>query len=116
MRRWILTFVSLGVIGLWLVLAYAPSLPRPTLGWPAWSGVILAVLAGAGVLAFLAIQGWLVRDTDRFLSGHVPEAQIVIQSEFALEKRREIFWTAMPIVMTLGLAALSFGLWRSLFS
>lgn len=51
MRRWILTIASLGVIALWLVLAYVPSLPRPTLGWPAWSGAPLAVLAGVGLLA-----------------------------------------------------------------
>ncbi len=115
MRRWILTTASLGVIVVWLLLAYMPSLPRPTLGWPAGSGALLALLAGGGLVVFLLIQGWLVRDTDRFLGGNAPAAQVAIQAEFELDKGREVFWTAMPIVMTLGMAALSYGLWRSLF-
>jgi len=114
-RRWILTIASLGVIALWLVLAYVPSLPRPTLGWPAWSGAPLAVLAGVGLLAFLLIQGYMVRATDQFLSGCAPAEQLVIQAEFELDRGREIFWTAMPIVMTLALAAAAWPLWRSLF-
>jgi hypothetical protein len=114
-RRWILTFASLAVIVLWLVLAYVPAAPRPAIGWPAWSIPALAVLAAGGLLAFLLIQTWLVRDTSRFLSGHIPPAQVEIQAEFALDKNREIFWTATPIAMTLALAALSFPLWRSLF-
>ncbi len=116
MRRWILTIASLGVIVVWLLLAYMPSLPRPTLGWPAGSGALLALLAGGGLLVCLLIQGWLVRDTNHFLRGEMPPAQVAIQAEFELDKGREIFWTAMPIVMTLGMAALSYGLWRSLFN
>lgn len=116
MRRWILTSASVAVIALWLLLAYVPSLPRPMLAYPGWSATTLAVLAAGGLVAFLLIQGWLVRATDDFLGDNAPPAQAEIQAEFGLDRRREVFWTALPILMTLGLAGLAYGLWASLLA
>lgn len=116
MRRWILTIASPGVVALWLLFAYVPSLPRPMLGWPLWSGPAMALSAAAVLAVFLLIQVYMVRATDCLLSGGVPAEQLVIQAEFNLHKGREIFWTALPIVMTLFLVAVAWPLWQSLFS
>lgn len=102
------------MIALWLVLAYTPAIPRPELSYPAWSTTTLAMLAAAGLVVFLAIQAWIVRATDKFLGDDIAPEQAVILAEFRLSRKREIMLTALPILMTLVVAWLSYPLWASL--
>ncbi len=102
------------MIALWLILAYVPAIPRPELSYPAWSSTTLAILAAAGLVAFLAIQAWIVRATDEFMGAEIAPEQAAILAEFRLSRRREIILTALPIVMTLAVAWLSYPLWASL--
>jgi heme/copper-type cytochrome/quinol oxidase subunit 2 len=102
-------FVSLAVIALWLVLSYSPSIALPTAGYPAWSQSLLAVAGILGLVAFLAIQVWIVRATDRAVVSNAGAA-----AGFRLNRRREFVWTALPIAMTAVLALLAVDLWRGL--
>lgn len=111
MRRTLWMVVSLVAVGVWLVLSYMPGVALPALAYPAWSGPLLALAAAAGLLLFLAIQAWIVRATDRAIAG----GGKAVAAELGVARGREIIWTALPIVMTLALAAASAGLWRALW-
>ncbi len=121
MRRTLWMVVSLAVVMLWLVLSYVPSITLPQLTYPSWSGPLLAVVGAVGLLAFLAIQAWLVRATGLFVREPAaapgrtnPAAQGTVD-EFKLRLGSELTWTALPMAMTVLLALLAAGLWRALF-
>ncbi len=108
MVKYILSIVILLAVVLWLVLSYAPglfgTLPVITLGaglmtsWGPW--VIAATL-----LSMVGIQGWLLYTTDRALR-QPPTLELAATIEhFGLRFGREMFWTALPLVMLLLLAA-----------
>lgn len=102
----------LGVI-LWIVLIYVPDslLPLPILGYPS-SGRLLAGLAVVCLVAFLAIQVLVVRSTARSMQpSHHSHSN---HPAFRLHRNAELFWTVLPLVMTLALAWASYPLWRQL--
>lgn len=100
----------LGVI-LWLVLSYIPDslLPLPTVGYSG-AGMLLAGLAVLCLAAFLAIQWIVVQSTARSLEHGDPSD--TRRPPFRLNKSVELFWTALPLAMTLALAWASYALWR----
>jgi hypothetical protein len=112
--------VSLAAVLLWLVLSYTPSVTLPALSYPRWSGPLLAIAGAAGLMAFLAIQAWLVWATGLFVRPTAgsrstnPAAESTV-AEFNLRLRSELTWTALPIAMTVALALLASGLWFALF-
>jgi uncharacterized membrane protein YhdT len=97
MRRTLWMSVSLLLIAGWLILAYAPGIvpSMPTIGWPAWSHTLLALLAGVGALLFVAIQAWIVWATDRSLV-----ASSKVAAEFGLNRGVEAVLTALPLIFT----------------
>lgn len=115
MRRSLWMIVSLVVVVGWLVLAYVPGVALPQVVVPGWLSAPLAVAAAVGLAAFLAIQSYLLNSTDAALRRNSAErGPRVAVARFELNRRRELFWTALPIVMTLALAAMAWGLWRTL--
>lgn len=111
MRRTLWMVVSLVAIAFWLVLSYVPFVALPVLHWPAWSGPVLAGIAAAGLVVFVAIQVWIVVATDQSLVASAEGAA----AGFRLSRGREMLRTALPILMTLVLAAFATGTWRALF-
>ncbi len=104
--------LTLGVI-LWIVLTYVPDslLPLPIIRFSG-SGGLLAGLTVACLVAFVAIQTYLVRSTVRGVDpDHQPPNT---RSPFRLNRNAELFWTVLPLVMTLVLAWASYGLWINL--
>jgi len=100
----------------WLGLSYG--------GWLPESARLVAPLAQAGnwfqqatlviLLCFIAIQLWLLRSTFRLLGRRSPTDVHPLPTQFALNPWREIFWTAIPLFMTIGLALVGYKLWANL--
>ena len=110
--RRLLTLAILFICALWLFFAYMPGLRGflPDLAltgatpWMAW----LAIFA---LVAFVAIQLWLVYTTGRTVRAYQAKD---LRAGFRLNLGLEIFWTVLPIAMTLGLAWASYPLWINL--
>jgi heme/copper-type cytochrome/quinol oxidase subunit 2 len=115
-NRYLLSILSLVGLLFWLVFSYWPAPFRPfvpgeTAGW--WFGPFFQLLALASLVVFCVIQVRLLLSTRRFRQ--------LNQTDEADQSRRlnlaaELFWTALPLLMTLGLALLSYPTWRSLAS
>ncbi len=104
---WVVSLVSV----LWIIVSYLPAvkavLPTfalPNSSWP-------ALLAAAGFVLFIAIQLWLVKTTYTAVRAYLAQPS---PAPFRLHLDREVFWTALPILMTVGLAWASLDLWRNL--
>jgi heme/copper-type cytochrome/quinol oxidase subunit 2 len=109
LRRLLWMAIGLGVL-LWLVLSYVPStwVSLPTLAFPdSWISGLFPVLALAALVVFAGIQLWLLWSVRRLPPG---PADFPVR----IQRRTEFFWTALPLLMTLGLAAASYPVWRDL--
>ena len=95
MRRALLTILSAVLLIAWVVLSYAPATWLPHWQWPTALSSWMAGALVAGLIAFVAIQGWLVYATDRSLQAHPKQMQ-----EFRLARGREGILTALPILLT----------------
>lgn len=104
---WIIVLVSI----LWVVVNYIPAIQAvlPTLA-PA-NSQWLALLAVVGLMIFVAIQVWVVKTTATAVQSYREQSD---SPSFNLRLGHEIFWTALPILMTVALAWASLGLWRNL--
>jgi heme/copper-type cytochrome/quinol oxidase subunit 2 len=109
-RQRLLALLLLAAMVLWIVLSYLPTRRLPVLAFSGASGV-LAALAVAALLAFIAIQLWLIRSTMSSVSRsqHGPA-----QPPFRLKLGVELFWTALPLVITLALAWAGYARWVQL--
>lgn len=104
------SFLSLALLAItiiWIVLSYVPtsflSLPTITIGEQLTnlSPLILATIFGLFVLIQLALVGSTWRIFRREASSQQAEA-------FALQPGAELFWTTLPLIITLILAAVIF--------
>lgn len=97
---------------LWLVISYVPGLQTflPTLALVEY-GNGLAMLGAITLVIFLAIQLWLVFSTVSTVRAHTNKGD---GSPFRLKLGAELFWTALPVAMTVGLAWASYALWVNL--
>lgn len=103
------------VIG-WLALSYGSWLPA-TLRIEAslshyGAGFQWATLAILGL--FILLQLWILYATVRFLQRHQAAGLHLAPNGFALRLLGELFWTALPLFMTIGLAWAGYKLWASL--
>ncbi len=111
---WLFTLAIVAVTVLWVVISYLPDTQAmlPTFSlmrmgqWLAWLSV-------AVLIAFVAIQFWLVNTTDTTVRQHQTRQN---RSSFRLSRSAEFFWTVLPIVMTAGLAWASYALWLNLMN
>ena len=114
--RKIFSYSILMVTVLWLVLSYIPSsfIQLPQFSFHVqWIESLFPSLMATSLVVFLAIQLILVRSTIRFCNpsdAGQKTAQNTAQNTgqtttIQLNTSAEIFWTAIPIVMTLLLAA-----------
>lgn len=113
--RKILSVIILAVLVSWIVLSYLPAgwltLPQFAFSGP-WSTPVLQLLAALGLVGFVVIQGILVRDTGRMLRPHGAREEIM--AEFRLKRGVELFWTALPLLMTIGLGVAAYQTWLNL--
>jgi uncharacterized membrane protein YhdT len=102
MRRTLWMTVTLALVAGWLLVSYLPGAlaAMPSIGYPGWATSLLTGLALAAAAAFVAIQVWIVRTTDRSLVAAGDTAR-----EFNLRRGPEAFWTALPVLMTVLLVA-----------
>ena len=116
MRKLLAYLILLGVIA-WIVLSYLPSsvMMLPKISFPtAFNPLFQATLVGALAL-FLVFQVWLVWTTVKNIQAGQQRTDSVT-NKLNLSLAREAFWTAMPIVMTIVLALMSYQTWASLAS
>ncbi len=112
MGRFIGSILLLGVFIAWLVLSYAPvSLPTIAYGR---AGQWFAILLAGVLIVFLGIQCWLIAVSARLFRPNSDLDRTEIGAEFRLRRRSEVFWTAIPLVMTVLLAVWSYPTWVSL--
>lgn len=112
MLQRLLTLVIVIITLLWIVVSYLPGVQAmlPTLsivengGWLSW-------LTVAALIAFIAIQLWLVYTTVATIRSYQARGH---DTPFRLRLGAELFWTALPIAMTIGLAWASYALWLNL--
>lgn len=114
--RKILTLAILISTALWLVLSYLPGVRSllPQFSWQALgAGRTFSWLALFSLVAFVAIQLWLLWHTLHLLRGQRSGSRGDVQG-FPIRLDMELLWTALPLVLTLGLAVASYRLWSSL--
>jgi hypothetical protein len=94
---------------LWIVVSYLPGVQAmlPVIAF-AGTGRWLAALGLIALVAFLAIQLWLVYTTVATVRTSQAKGNI---SPPRLKVGAELFWTALPIAMTVWLAWASYALW-----
>ena len=114
MRRIFALFMLMAVIG-WIVISYLPAsvITLPVISFPAELNQRFQGLLAGGFAIFLALQIWLVWTTVRNIQVAQRRSNSVV-SELNLSLLREAIWTALPIVMTIGLALASYQTWVSL--
>lgn len=124
MNKKFLTYFLLGCVIAWLIFSYFPATQNllPTIAFsPSWHSALIGV-GVIGALLFVAIQLWLVRTTVRALhttnnTGHTDrkEHKATAQTQgFQFNLSVEAFWTALPILMTVVLAAVGYKIWTML--
>lgn len=102
------------VIG-WLVLSYSNWLPA-TLRVGAPSATVAPWFQGATVailLCFIAIQLWLLASTWRIVRRQRQD-DTQITGYVSLSLFGELFWTVLPLLLTIGLALAGYRLWATL--
>ncbi len=113
MRKLLVYGLLLGTL-LWLVLSYLPEsmVALPLLSFSEALNPFFQRLLIFGVAVFLALQFWLLFATaGLFRSG---QSSRTAADAFQLTLPRELFWTALPILMTIVLALASLRTWHSL--
>jgi nitric oxide reductase large subunit len=112
--RKLVAYTSLAIILLWLFLSYLPAslVSLPILAFPDALNLSFQQILIAGTVIFLGLQVWILITTmGIFRSGQPSRA---IAQAFNLSPGREFVWTALPILMTLLLAAAARQTWLSL--
>jgi heme/copper-type cytochrome/quinol oxidase subunit 2 len=115
-NRYALTLITLLGVVSWLFFSYAPPsvvlLPPLTLQeqWPRW---LLQLLGVVSLILFVGVQGVILFSTLRFSRVKPSNPD---ETSIKLSFPAELFWAALPLVLTLGLAALSLRTWGSLAS
>jgi len=101
---------------LWLILSYIPdsvvALPQFSYSLEK-SGRLLQVLTVGGFLIFALLQGWLIYATKQMFRTE-DGRENKVAAEFGLNRYSEIFWTAIPLLMTISLALASYQTWSML--
>ncbi len=93
----------------WLVLSYAPGLSShlPSIGFATFGVAVPLTGAAVAVLGLgAAIQAWLVYATVRVLRHPEEERLAAALQLFKLKAGTEALLTALPVLMTLALAAI----------
>lgn len=111
----ILGFGSLVIVILWLVLSYLPPqmVTLPNLGFTAsWTGVFVGLLL-AGLVVFVLLQLDLTRASARFFQSERVLRHNDAHGDLVLRRSVEVIWTALPILMTLGVAWLAYFAWQT---
>jgi heme/copper-type cytochrome/quinol oxidase subunit 2 len=112
-NRYLLTCVTLAAVGFWLFFSYWPSTPLvlPQLTRPAWlPGVAFQGLALFALVIFVVIQVMIIRSTVRLRNTAQVNAQ---ESGVKFSFAAELLWTALPLLMTVGLAFITYQTWLS---
>lgn len=115
MNRYI-GYGSLGLFIGWLVLSYTDWLPMRLrfaasfVQYGDWfQQVTIAIL-----LLFVSIQLWLLASTVWVVQRHRQGNTQSLPSHLPLSVVGELFWTALPLFLTLGLAFVGYTLWASM--
>ena len=119
MARIVVSVVSLGALLFWLVFSYVPAstFSLPTISYENEQVVrIFGLLLAAGLIGFVAIQGWLVNVSARMFRSEGELRREEIRGEFAMRRGREVLWTLIPLLMTVVLALLCYPTWKWLFA
>lgn len=108
--RYILSFVTLACVIAWLVLSYVPTsiVALPTIAFGGtWVVAWFPVIAAVVLAVFVAVQTWLVFATARMLRRPADAGLAATIRQFKLSVSQEVFWTILPLVMTVGLVLVS---------
>lgn len=116
MLRKLFFYTILSATGLWLIFSYVPEsvIALPDFAVPAASvRETFQTLLVVFFVAFLLLQFWLLRATRQIFRVPANDAESS-PTLMGLSLSAELFWTAVPIAMTIALALLSYGTWRAL--
>ena len=107
---------SLALLISWLVLSYSNWLPATLrIGAPVSQlGPWFQQATVAILLCFIAIQLWLCVSTWRFVQRWRHEDAQTTTGHFSLSLFGELFWTVLPLLLTIGLALAGYRLWVNL--
>ena len=101
---------------LWLMLSYVPAsvVTLPQIAFAsADSGRLFQMLLVGGFGVFVVLQIWIVYATTQFV-GTENSRKESRAAEFGLNRSSEMLWTAVPLLMTIGLALASYQTWSML--
>ncbi len=115
LRKFLTLSILIGT-ALWLVLSYLPGVRSwlPQFSWQALGAErAFSWLAPFSLGAFVAIQLGVLWHTLHLLWGQRSHGRGDVQG-FPIRLGMELFWAALPLVLTFGLAAASYRLWSAL--
>jgi heme/copper-type cytochrome/quinol oxidase subunit 2 len=127
MQRYVSSIFFLLVVIAWLVFSYwtPPGLSLPRIGF-SWenSSALFQTTTVIWLAIFLLVQGMLVvttiaaiRNRQQQAEGQANDSEAAEETSafrFDLNISRELVWTAMPLAMTIILAAIAYLTWRSI--
>lgn len=119
--RYIWSIIALVGVSVWLFFSYVPSALPVATRFSALSslpGSVLQILGTLSLLIFVGVQLWLLYATFRLRTvfAQYPNWADGAQRgpRFQLLFAVEFFWTALPLLITLGMAYISYQSWVSL--
>ena len=119
MIRRLLSIAILFVIVLWLVLSYMPPsavvLPKFQFTDP-WIDRLFSIMAVGGLIAFVLIQVWLVWSTVRVTRISSQPKELAQSGGLKLGIMRELFWSVLPLAMTVAVAIAGYWVWLNIAS
>jgi len=119
MKRLFWTLVSLLVMAVWLFFSYAPAwrltLPQVTIQG-SWSAALLQTLAILCFVLLVIVQLVLLWSTKRIFHRQAALSPTEAGEKLKLNPMLELFWTAVPLLLVVGLAFASYQTWQHLSS
>ena len=98
---------------LWLVLSYIPAsvVTIPQIFYPLeGDGHLFSYLLVGGFIVFIILQVWLVVASVQMFRG-TDGKENEMATRFGLTRGVEAFWTAIPLLMTIGLDVVVWQMW-----
>lgn len=114
MQKLLAYLILLGVV-VWIVLSYLPAsvVALPTIAFPTALNPFFQRVLVVTLTLFLVLQVLLVWTTVKNIQTR-QQGKESADNPLSLSLTREAFWTALPIVMTIVLALVSYQTWVSL--
>lgn len=101
MKRFLLTGLSFALVGFWLFFSYGPGDWLPVVAFPPGADGLLKWATAGTAAVFVGVQVALLLAVRKFPGQPLPRAESgVAVSEMRVSRVVELFWTALPLALS----------------